>query len=104
MPLSRGTSENSGASSDSTQSALQWSQTAGGWTILVPRYGSVRIQKDFQIRGRINGVTLTGVRNTLEEALKAAEEQIRRRVDPVTFRCLQRPTDRRPMTTISADC
>ena len=78
---------------------LEWLETSDGFTISFPN-GYVSIQRgSWLIRGCINGVTLTGVRSTAEEALRASEEQIRRRVTSLTFQCLKRPSDNRPVTT-----
>jgi hypothetical protein len=74
-------------------SSLVWFKAIdGGYKILIPKIGSekagfLRIAENqlgqWDIAGRIKDVNLAAIRPTMEEAFKASDEQIRKRLGPL---------------------
>jgi superfamily II DNA or RNA helicase len=80
-------------------SQLTWFRAIdGGYKMLIPKEtdkpGAVRIFENalgrWQISGEINDETFHGTRPTMEECFKVADEQIRKRVSPMTLSCVKR--------------
>jgi ATP-dependent helicase IRC3 len=83
-----------------TASDLVWFKAVdSGYKIRVPKEGStragfVRLFEDaigkWEIVGRINDEDFHGVRPSFEESIKVADEQIRKRVNPITLQTILR--------------
>jgi hypothetical protein len=81
-------------------SELTWFRAAcGGYKMLIPKEGdsktgSVHIYENalgaWELDGAIKDEIFHGVRPSFEEAIKVADEQIRKRVNKMTLSCVQR--------------
>jgi superfamily II DNA or RNA helicase len=81
-------------------SELTWYKAAtGGYRMLIPKEGagktgSVHIYENalgmWELDGTIQDETFHGTRVSFEEAIKVADEQIRKRVNKMTLSCVQR--------------
>jgi ATP-dependent helicase IRC3 len=91
-------------------SELTWFRaTDGGYKMRIPKEtgkpGFIRIFENllskWEIIAEINDEGLHGTRHSLEEAFKAADEQIRKRVSPQTLSCIKREATwhNKPVTT-----
>lgn len=83
-----------------SSSELTWFRAIdGGYKMLIPKEGPekagfMQIYENqlgqWEIIGRIKDVNLKAVRSNMEEAFKASDEQIRKRVNKMTLSCLLR--------------
>lgn len=92
-------------------SGLIWFRAVeGGYKILIPKIGSekagfLRVSENalgqWDIEGRIKDVSLKAIRGSMEEAFKASDEQIRKRVGPLGINYLLREATwhGKPVTT-----
>lgn len=66
----------------------------GGYKMIVPKTGVVRIKENllsqWEITGDLNDQEFHGVRGSFEEAIKIADEQIRKRASNMAMQCILR--------------